>query len=173
MKEPLVSNQQEVKMEWEGGRQEGNSPQVSQTSADEQSSAENPRSVITTRRHVRTITTAGHITEGAVVDPESESPVPSPVASNLQQVIQQQQQHRHVASADQEQPEQQHQHQQRYQQEEQHSQQQFIQVSRGSSPGDGREQHHITYAANGQESAEVHESGETSITIAVSKEPPR
>lgn len=160
MKDPLhqVSNQQELKMEWDGNRQEENSPQVSQPPDD--TGVDNSRSVITARRHVRTITTAGHITEGTVPDQESESPVPSPVASNLQVIH---------GTPNQE---------QRYQEQEQHQHQhqQFqVQVSRGSSPNEsGREQqHHITYSTNVQESVESQDHQETPIAISVSKEPPR
>ena len=64
MKETL--SKQEVKREWEDGRAEEDSPRVATT---DERSVESSRSVITARRHVRTITTAGHITE-TVAEPE-------------------------------------------------------------------------------------------------------
>ncbi|XP_043591563.1 transcription factor GATA-6-like isoform X2 [Bombus pyrosoma] len=67
MKETL--SKQEVKREWEDGRAEEDSPRVA--TADERS-VDSSRSVITARRHVRTITTAGHITE-TVAEPEADS----------------------------------------------------------------------------------------------------
>ncbi|XP_076398437.1 uncharacterized protein LOC100875315 isoform X4 [Megachile rotundata] len=74
MKETLVK--QEIKREWENDRIEEGSPRM--TSTEERSTSESPRSVITSRRHVRTITTAGQITETV-----SESEPNSPDASNL------------------------------------------------------------------------------------------
>lgn len=67
MKETL--SKQEVKREWEDGRAEEDSPRVATT---DERSVESSRSVITARRHVRTITTAGHITE-TVAEPEADS----------------------------------------------------------------------------------------------------
>lgn len=155
MKESLVK--QDIKMEWESHRPENNSPQVPQ-SAEEQAGG-SPRTVITTRRHVRTITTTGHITE-SIAEPESESPEPSPVSANLQQQVIQQQQH------------QQHSMQEHQQQQEHH--QQFGQLSHGGSPGEAKDQRqHLAYTANGQELVEeIREAADTPITLVV-KEPPR
>lgn len=89
MKETLVK--QEIKQEWEDGQPEEGSPRV--TANDEQS-AEPPRTVITARRHVRTITTAGHITE-TVAEPDPASPDASGIPSNLQLSPQQHHQHQH------------------------------------------------------------------------------
>ncbi|PBC28653.1 GATA-binding factor A [Apis cerana cerana] len=82
MKETLTK--QEIKREWEENNVDEGSPRMPMvgTNPDEQS-IESPRTVITARRHVRTITTAGHITE-TVVDPEPDSP------DNLQSQRQQQ-----------------------------------------------------------------------------------
>ena len=82
MKETLTK--QEIKREWEENSVDEGSPRMAMvaTNPDEQS-VESPRTVITARRHVRTITTAGHITE-MVVDPEPDSP------DNLQSQRQQQ-----------------------------------------------------------------------------------
>lgn len=82
MKETLTK--QEIKREWEENSVDEGSPRMAMvaTNPDEQS-VESPRTVITARRHVRTITTAGHITE-TVVDPEPDSP------DNLQSQRQQQ-----------------------------------------------------------------------------------
>ncbi|XP_076548183.1 uncharacterized protein LOC117607043 isoform X4 [Osmia lignaria lignaria] len=74
MKETLVK--QEIKREWENDRAEESSPRM--MANEEQPTSESPRSVITSRRHVRTITTTGHITETV---PESE---PNSPDGNLQ-----------------------------------------------------------------------------------------
>lgn len=60
MKETLTK--QEIKREWEENSVDEGSPRMAMvaTNPDEQS-VESPRTVITARRHVRTITTAGHI----------------------------------------------------------------------------------------------------------------
>lgn len=67
---------QEIKREWENDRTEESSPRM--IANEEQPTSESPRSVITSRRHVRTITTTGHITETV---PESE---PNSPEGNLQ-----------------------------------------------------------------------------------------
>ncbi|XP_043283903.1 box A-binding factor-like isoform X2 [Venturia canescens] len=161
MKESLMK--QEVKMEWEGRRPGDSSPQVPRT-AEEQAGG-SPQSVITTRRHVRTITTAGHITE-SIADAEPESPEPSPpsvkqAAHNnnnniklLQPVVHQQQQQQSLQQQTereqqgQQQDSQQQQQQQdppqeqtnRYQennhQSHQHQQQHYINISQANSPKD-------------------------------------
>lgn len=155
MKETLIK--QEIKMEWEGHHADDSSPQV--PGAEDQA-ASSPQSVITTRRHVRTITTAGHITEGiAEIDPES--PDSNSVTGNLHQ---QRNERQHEQA------------QQRNYQEEQAHQTHYVQISHpGAAEVQQRaaDQQRVVYAtSNGQEvRVEVSESSEA-ITLTV-KEPPR
>lgn len=159
MKETLVK--QEIKMEWEDHAD--NSPQLANT---EDQAVGSPQSVITTRRHVRTITTAGHITEGiAEVDPES--PDSNTVAGNLQLHQQRNEQHEQA------------QQQRGYQEEQQQAhqtQQHYVQISHPGSEDQQRpaDQQHVVYASsNGQEvQVEVSETSDSTITLTV-KEPPR
>ncbi|XP_012533351.1 box A-binding factor isoform X2 [Monomorium pharaonis] len=158
MKETLVK--QEIKMEWDGHRAEDNSSQVPRT---EDRTAGSPQSVITTRRHVRTITTAGHITEGiAEVDPES--PDSNPVTGNLQGLQQRNEQHEQ---------------QRNYQEEQQRTQQHYVQISHTGTAEDQQrstEQQRVVYVTttNGQEvQVEVSETPESTPTLTVTKEPPR
>ncbi|XP_077265483.1 uncharacterized protein LOC143899229 isoform X2 [Temnothorax americanus] len=161
MKETLVK--QEIKMEWDGHRADDNSSQVPGT---EDQTAGSPQSVITTRRHVRTITTTGHITEGiAEVDPES--PDSNSVTGSLHQGLQQQRN------------EQREQAQQRNFQEEQQrthqTQQHYVQISHTSNEDQQRstDQQRVVYATSGQEvQVEVSEVSSEAITLTV-KEPPR
>ncbi|XP_053981194.1 box A-binding factor-like isoform X1 [Hylaeus volcanicus] len=88
MKEALVKR--EIKREWDDGQAEAASPRM--TVAEEP--AESPRTVITARRHVRTITTAGQITE-SVPEPEPDSPDASSVISGNIQLEAQQHHHHH------------------------------------------------------------------------------
>ncbi|XP_024937235.1 box A-binding factor isoform X2 [Cephus cinctus] len=146
MKETLVK--QEIKVEWDSHPPENNSPQVPQTA--EEQACGSPQSVITTRRHVRTITTAGQITE-SLAEPEPESPEPSPVAANIQQVIQQQQ---HVVH-----------------EQEQH----YVQISHGGSPREQQraaDQQHVVYSNGQDRQVETSEAAEATITLPA-KEPPR
>ncbi|XP_017789550.1 PREDICTED: uncharacterized protein LOC108571900 [Habropoda laboriosa] len=87
MKETLTK--QEVKREWEENRGDEGSPRV--ITADEPS-VESPRTVITARRHVRTITTAGHITE-TIAEPDS--PDANAMSSHPANIQLQSQQHHH------------------------------------------------------------------------------
>lgn len=151
MEERIIK--QEIKIEWDNHH--ASSPQVTGT---EDQTAGSPQSVITTRRHVRTITTAGHITEGiAEVDPES--PDSNSVTGNLHQGLHQQRNE---------------QHEQAPQQTHQQTQQHYVQISH---PGAENQQQsadqRVVYAtSNGQEvQVEVTETSEA-ITLTV-KEPPR
>lgn len=148
---------QEIKIEWDNHHASENSPQV--TGTDDQT-AGSPQSVITTRRHVRTITTAGHITEGiAEVDPES--PDSNSVTGNLHQGLHQQRN------------EQQHE-QQAPQQTHQQTQQHYVQISHpGAEDQQQSADQRVVYAtSNGHEvQLEVTETSEA-ITLTV-KEPPR
>ncbi|XP_070165719.1 uncharacterized protein [Polyergus mexicanus] len=154
MKETLVK--QEIKMEWEGHHADDSSPQVPGT---EDQAASSPQSVITTRRHVRTITTAGHITEGiAEVDPES--PDSHSVTGNLHQ---QRNERQHEQA-----------HQRNYQDEQAH-QTHYVQISHPAEVQQRAvDQQRVLYAtSNGQEvRVEVSENSEATITLTV-KEPPR
>lgn len=158
MKETLIK--QEIKMEWEGHHTDDNSSQVSGT---EDQTAGSPQSVITTRRHVRTITTAGHITEGiAEVDPES--PDSNSVTGSLHQGLQQRNE----------------QHEQRNFQEEQQrthqTQQHYVQISHTGTEDQQRstDQQRVVYATSSGQAVqvEVSETSEATITLTV-KEPPR
>ncbi|XP_026667234.1 box A-binding factor-like isoform X2 [Ceratina calcarata] len=85
MKETLPK--QDMKREWEENRGEESSPRMIKT---EEQSVESSRTVITSRRHVRTITTTGHITE-AVAEPEPDSPDSKAISVGLQLESQQEQ----------------------------------------------------------------------------------
>jgi len=160
MKETLVK--QEIKREWEGHRVDDNS----QIPGTEDPTVESPQSVITTRRHVRTITTAGHITEGiAEVDPES--PDSNSVTGSLHQGLQQRnEQHEQVQ-------------QRNFQEEQQRShqtQQHYVQISHTGNEDQQRstDQQRVVYATSGQDvQVEVSETPEATITLTVTKEPPR
>lgn len=150
MKETLVK--QEIKMEWEGHHADDSSPQVPGT---EDQAVSSPQSVITTRRHVRTITTTGHITEG-IEDPES--PDSNSVTGNLHQRNERQ-------------------HDQAQQRNYQEGQAHYVQISHPSAAEiqqRGTDQQRVVYAtSNGQEvRVEVSESSDATITLTV-KEPPR
>ncbi|XP_011332327.1 transcription factor GATA-6 isoform X2 [Ooceraea biroi] len=156
MKETLVK--QEIKMEWEGHHADDSSPQVPGT---EDQASGSPQSVITTRRHVRTITTAGHITEGiAEVDPES--PDSNSVAGSLHQGLHQQRNEQ----------------QRNYQEEQQQAhqtQQHYVQIPHATTEDQqhSTDQQRVVYANTGQEvRVEVSESSDATITLTV-KEPPR
>jgi len=158
MKETLVK--QEIKMEWEGHHADDGSPQIPGT---EDQASGSPQSVITTRRHVRTITTTGHITEGiAEVDPES--PDSNSVARNLhhqsQNLLHQQRNEQH------EQP-------RAYQEgQARQTQQHYVQIPHAAEDQRSADQQRVVYA-NGQEvRVEVSENSEATITLTV-KEPPR
>lgn len=160
MKETLVK--QEIKMEWEGHHVDDNSSQVPGT---EDQTAESPQSVITTRRHVRTITTAGHITEGiAEVDPES--PDSNSVTGSLHQGLQQRsEQHEHA---------QQHSFQEEQQRTHQAQQQHYVQIAHTGSEDQQRsaDQQRVVYAGGQEVQVEVSETSDATITLTV-KEPPR
>lgn len=156
MKETLVK--QEIKMEWEPHHADDSSPQVPGT---EDQAASSPQSVITTRRHVRTITTAGHITE-AIAEVDPESPDSHSVTGNLHQ---QRNERQHEQA------------QQRNYQDEQNHQTHYVQISHpGAAEVQQRaaDQQRVVYAtSNGQEvRVEVSENSEATITLTV-KEPPR
>lgn len=160
MKETLVK--QEIKMEWDGHHADDNS----QVPGTEDRTAVSPPSVITTRRHVRTITTAGHITEGiAEVDPES--PDSNSVTGNLHQGLQQRNE--------------QHEQQRSFQEEQQRThqtQQHYVQISHSGATEDQQrltDQQRVVYVtSSGQEvQVKVSETSETTATLTVTKEPPR
>ncbi|XP_018308720.1 uncharacterized protein [Mycetomoellerius zeteki] len=159
MKETLVK--QEIKMEWDNHHVDDNSSQVSGT---EDHTTRSPQSVITTRRHVRTITTAGHITEGiAEVDPES--PDSNSVNGSLHQGLQQRNEQHEQAQ------------QRNFQEEQAHqTQQHYVQISHTSAEDQQRptDQQRVVYAtSSGQEvQVEVSEASDATITLTV-KEPPR
>lgn len=150
-------------MEWDGHHADDNSPQVPGT--EEQRATNNPQSVITARRHVRTITTAGHITEGiAEVDPES--PDSNTVTMNLHQGLDQQRNEQHDQI-----------HQRNYQEDQQQPQQHYVQLSHPGTENQQRsatDQQRVVYAtSNGREvQVEVSETSDATITLTV-KEPPR
>lgn len=158
MKETLVK--QEIKMEWEGHHADDNSSQIPGT---EDQTTESPQSVITTRRHVRTITTAGHITEGiAEVDPES--PDSNSVTGSLHQGLQHRNEQHEQAQ------------QRNFQEERTHqTQQHYVQISHTGNEDQQRstDQQRVVYATSGQEvQVEVSETSDATITLTV-KEPPR
>lgn len=158
MKESPVK--QEIKMEWEG-HAEDNSPHVH--GAEDQAAA-SPQSVITTRRHVRTITTAGHIKDSSEIDPES--PDSNSITGNL-----------HHQGLHQRGNEQHEQVQQRgYQEEQQQTHQtHYVQIPHAGVDDQQRvaDQQRVVYAtSNGQQvQVEVSRTPEA-ITLTV-KEPPR
>lgn len=159
MKETLVK--QEIKMEWEGHHVDDNSSQV--PGAEDQTSG-SPQSVITTRRHVRTITTAGHITEGiAEVDPES--PDSNSVTGNLHQGLQQRNEQHEQAQPHNFQEEQHRAHQ---------TQQHYVQISHTGNEDQQRsaDQQRVVYAGGQEVQVEVSETSDATITLTV-KEPPR
>ncbi|KAL6255433.1 hypothetical protein P5V15_013768 [Pogonomyrmex californicus] len=159
IKEPLVK--QEIKMEWDGHRTDDNSSQISGT---EDQTVGSPQSVITTRRHVRTITTAGHITEG-IAEIEPESPDSNSVTGNLHRGLQQRNEHEQS-------------HQRNFQEEQQRARQtqHYVQISHTGNEDQQRstDQQRVVYAtSSGQEvQVEVSETPEATITLTV-KEPPR
>ncbi|XP_012220304.1 uncharacterized protein [Linepithema humile] len=162
MKETLVK--QEIKMEWDGHHTNNNSPQVP---GSEEQTTSSPQSVITTRRHVRTITTAGHITE-SIAEVEPESPDSNSVADNLHHGLHQQRNEQHEQAQ-----------QRNYQEEQQQAhqaQQHYVQISHPGAEDQSRpaDQQRVVYAtSNGQEvQVEVSETSATTITLTV-KEPPR
>lgn len=155
MKETLVK--QEIKMEWESQHADDSSPQVPAT---EDQTAPSPQSVITTRKHVRTITTAGHITEGiAEVDPES------PDSNSITENLHQQRNERQHEQA-----------QQRNYQEEHAHQARYVQISHAGAVEvqQRADQQRVVYGtSNGSEiQVEVSENSGGTIALTV-KEPPR
>ncbi|XP_066600808.1 uncharacterized protein [Prorops nasuta] len=132
MKDSVVK--QEIKMECSDRHPNENSPKVART--DEEAAETPQQGVITSRRHVRTIMTAGYIAEGVV---ESEPASPD---SNIHQ---QRADHHH------------HHHQRPYQEDQQPSQQQphYVQIIHENSPEQSRssgEQQRVVYSnSNGQE----------------------
>lgn len=162
MKETLVK--QDIKIEWEGHRSGESSPQLHVT----EEPSDSPQSVITSKRHVRTITTAGHITE-SIAEIEAESSDSNAVSSNLQQAMRQHQ-HQH---SDQD--------QNVYQdeQQQQQTQQQYVQISHANSTeeqqrdGNDQQQHVVYTTRNGQDGGvEVTDGVDSTITLTV-KESPR
>ncbi|KAK0171627.1 hypothetical protein PV328_005058 [Microctonus aethiopoides] len=156
MKENLVK--QEIKGEWEGRHPEATSPQVPRT-VDEQA-GDSLQSVITTRRHVRTITTTGHITETLADDPESPTECANENSPKISHQVEEKnnQENQQVVYQDQQQRQQQQQQQQ--QQHQQQPQEHFLHLPQEESPGDQRNidpQHHpVVYTtSNGEELHQV------------------
>ncbi|XP_034939689.1 box A-binding factor-like isoform X3 [Chelonus insularis] len=145
MKENIIK--QEIKTDWETHQPEESSPQVART-AEEQTNGESPQSVITTRRHVRTITTTGHITE--TIPEDSESPASSPEEKNklMQHVVQESHQT---------------QQEQNYQ-----DHQQFIHLHSEEGSRDQSNNQQIVYTPNNGEEMQVDTSNEgQAITLAI------
>ncbi|XP_078040093.1 uncharacterized protein LOC144471680 isoform X2 [Augochlora pura] len=147
MKETLVKR--EIKHEWEESQiDEGSSRMtgtgsVTAASMDEQRQAmESPRTVITARRHVRTITTAGHITEN-VPEPEPEPGPESPdAAAAMSGSLQQHQAH--------------HRHQLQQQSLEQHRQSQSRSYRDGDQQDPGNQQHYVQIETDVQQQQQQH-----------------
>ncbi|KZC05081.1 GATA-binding factor A [Dufourea novaeangliae] len=166
MNESLVKR--EIKREWEDTRVEEDSDRTTgsasgtRTSIEEHQPVENSRTVITARRHVRTITTAGHITEN-VHETEPETGSNSPDANSMPDDLQIQPHHRHLQqqSVDQQHCQSQPRH---YQEENQRDQgnhqasQHFVQISRATTDVQQQHQHRpgeqqrvVYVTSNGQE----------------------
>ncbi|KAJ8686148.1 hypothetical protein QAD02_021942 [Eretmocerus hayati] len=141
----------------------------------QQNHANNPPSVITSRRHVRTITTTGHITE-TLVDSELDSPMASEVDISHQEVQNHQHDPRHVKHDGQGTPvpyvaEQ--------QQQQQQSSQYHVHTSQQQSPDDQQrlveqqqKQHHIIYAtSNGRDARLDGSKAEASIAMSADGSP--
>ncbi|XP_076685357.1 uncharacterized protein LOC143377675 isoform X3 [Andrena cerasifolii] len=189
MKDSLVKH--EVKQEWEEGQQEQGSP--IRIAVSEEQPVESSRTVITARRHVRTITTAGHITE-TVLKPEPDSPDTNAMPSTVHLQPPQQHQHQHQHHHHQHHQHHQFHHQsvdqqpqprpRIYQGEEQQEQggqqssQHFVQISQSDAEVQQQQQHRsgeqrvVYLTSNGQEvQVEVPENvNSTTLTI---KEPTR
>ncbi|XP_032672460.1 uncharacterized protein LOC116844675 isoform X4 [Odontomachus brunneus] len=156
MKETAVKH--EIKIEWES-HADDNSPHVH--GAEDQVTG-SPQSVITTRKHVRTITTAGHIEDSSEIGPES--PDSNSITGNLHQGLHQRNNEQHE--------------QQRGYQEEQTHQTQghYVQIPHAGVVDDQQratDQQRVLYAtSNGQVQVEVSETQDATITLTV-KEPPR
>lgn len=160
---------QEIKIEWDCQRVGASPLQLPRSSEDQ---AASPRSVIT-QRHVRTITTAGHITE-TIAEAEPESPTRSPISGGLQQVLQ----HRAKEPI----------HNPRYRTPD--SQHQYIEVPHYGSPENksndhtrtheqyiqvshnGASVHHNVIYTSSENKDTVENSGEPTIAVTI-KEPPR
>ncbi|XP_032456107.1 putative mediator of RNA polymerase II transcription subunit 12 isoform X5 [Nasonia vitripennis] len=164
MKENL--QKQDVKLEWENHQQEEGSPHQE---PQQQSPVESPRSVITSRRHVRTITATGIIETRVESAPNSPENGQTDLQQQQQQHIvqQQQQQSRSIKQENQEPPP--------PYTEEPHQQQYRIQMSHEHSPDDQqrvveqKQQQHVIYAtSNGQEmQVDGAETTEGTITLNV------
>nr|XP_033330416.1 uncharacterized protein LOC117222686 isoform X2 [Megalopta genalis]XP_033330417.1 uncharacterized protein LOC117222686 isoform X2 [Megalopta genalis] len=156
MKESLIKR--EIEHEWEESRvDEGSSRMtgsgnVTAASIEEQRQAmESPRTVITARRHVRTITTAGHITEN-VPEPEPEPGPDSPDAAAMSGSLQHQAHHRHH-QLQQQSLEQQHRQSRSYRdgdQQDPGNQQHFAQIVRSEADVQQQQQQHQHHRAGEQ-----------------------
>ncbi|XP_076169666.1 uncharacterized protein LOC143147866 [Ptiloglossa arizonensis] len=181
MKETLVKR--DIKREWEDSRAEEGSPRMTAT---EEQPAESPRTVITTRRHVRTITTAGQITE-SVQEPEPDSPDPGVISGNLQLEPQHHHQHHHQHPhhhhhLQHPSVEQQHQHRQSrprvYQEEEQdqagqQTSQHFVQITQADADVQQHRssEQRVLYLANGQEvQVEIPDTVDPNSTLTVKEQ---
>lgn len=159
MKETAVK--QEIKIEWEG-HADDNSPHVH--GAEDQVTG-SPQSVITTRKHVRTITTAGHIEDSSEIGPES--PDSNSITGNLHQGLHQRCSEHHEQAQ-----------QRGYQEEQQQTHQtqgHYVQIPHPGVDDQQRatDQQRVLYAtSNGQVQVEVSETQDATITLTV-KEPPR
>lgn len=159
MKETAVK--QEIKIEWDG-HTDDNSPHIHGT---EEQTTRSPQSVITPRKHVRTITTAGQIEDSSEVAPES--PDSNSITGNLHQGLHQRasEQHEQVQQCG-------------YQEEQQpghQTQGHYVQIPQPNVDDQQRatDQQRVVYAtSNGQVQVEVSETQDATITLTV-KEPPR
>ncbi|XP_014476476.1 PREDICTED: box A-binding factor-like [Dinoponera quadriceps] len=159
MKETSVK--QEVKMEWDG-HADDTSPHVHGA---EDQMAGSPQSVITTRRHVRTITTAGHIKDSSEVDPES--PDSNSLTGNLHQGLHQRGSEQHEQTRG-------------YQEEQQQTHQpqgHYVPIPHSGVDDQQRatdQQQRVVYSTSNGQQVQVEVSVETpeAITLTV-KEPPR
>ncbi|XP_014294972.1 uncharacterized protein LOC103569035 isoform X3 [Microplitis demolitor] len=155
------SLKQETKNDWEARHPEETSPQIPRT-AEEQAGAGSPVNgptiVTTTRRHVRTITTTGHITETIAEDSEP-SPVSSPGENKTNhKIIHQQQQ-----TAD-------HQHNE---QTSHYQEQSYIHLPADNNSTDSNQHQQVVYSNNGDElQVETQNSDGHPITLSL-KEPPK
>lgn len=173
MKETPVK--QELKMDWENRRPEENSPQIPRTA--EEHACGNSPSVITARRHVRTITTTGHIE--TVVEPEPGSPESN--SSSLQHHQQHVIHHQHHRDTTTQQQQHEQQQQRRYQEDSQQQQQHhYTPISQSNSPDDqhrsnNNEHHHVVYTTttNSNNNVTVTAEGNEQTMSLVVKESPR
>ncbi|XP_011497140.1 PREDICTED: box A-binding factor-like [Ceratosolen solmsi marchali] len=176
MKENLQTH--DVKLEWDSHRiEENSSHQMSRSQIDQHQQAQqqhmsmnNPRSVITSRRHVRTITTTGQITECVA---NSESTSPETVQTEMHHIIHQQHSQSHptrtIKQESQEPP--------AYSEKHQYN----IRISHEQSPEDQqrviehqhpKHQQHIIFTSTNSHEMQIEESESVESTITMTVEEP-